>query len=224
MGLFKSIGSAVGGIGKAVGGIFGLGGSGPAKHFTPDTAQFDADTNKLRKIRDTSPTELRKSTQLQKEQLAIDEQNALSESRDQGRGVFASAQQQQAINGGLGAGSNERLARNFTNEQAVNDQGLRSAFDAQSANLSANDFAAQEGLRDRALFEVPKFGLEKSNIATKAAANNANADAAAKASKGKALSGLFSAAGGIVGGIYGGPAGAAIGSKLGGAVGGGISK
>lgn len=168
--------------------------------FVPNTKQFDADTGKLRDLRDGKIEDVRASTKVLQGQLGDKQDEVLDQLQQDGRGTLKTAQQQQALVGGLAEGSNERIARGFANKQAEQGQKVRSLFAGKDADLKATDFAAQEGLRDKAIFALPELGFKKSDILTRAAANNAQAKQFAETAHAKNRAARFGAVAGIFGG------------------------
>jgi hypothetical protein len=164
MGIFKKVERWIGG--------------GPAAQMEIDTQDRDY----LRKVRDTDPTAIRRSTEEQLKLLETDKTRALDELRAQSSGLFASQADQAALSGGLSSGASERIARQGVRQGAQN---LRSGifdFARQGTALRGADFADQEQFRQKAAFGVTEA---TKNIQDMQAANLRAREFAKQAKRGR---------------------------------------
>jgi len=208
MGIFNKIGQSL-----------GFGGT-KFTPFNPDFTQTKADIAKVRALADKDPTELRKSSQIQLDQLGVDKEKSFDDVEQQQQGIFANALQQQALTGGLQGGSGERLARQNVNNQSLREQDVRGLFDTNASNIRSSDFADQESLKDQALFAAPQLSLGINQVQAGINANNARADALARAQRKKKRNRTFGLIGAAAGGagtqsLAGASAGASIGGLFG---------
>lgn len=176
----------------------------------PEYKQMTDDINKVRDLRDRDITGVRGSTQLGLDQLEKDRMGTMGDIQAGSVGRFGAMQDTLARQGGVDSGSRERLAAQSGKDATMARQKAGGDFSRLAADMTSQDFAAQEGLKDQAMFAMPQMSQMPLGIQTKAAAANMQGAAAAKSSRSAMLGGL----GSIAGTVMGGPLGGAIGGGL----------
>lgn len=227
MGLFKSIvNAALPGAaltsklatGKSLGshaeGFLGLNKDAP--QFNPDLREIRGDIQKVRDLRDKDIEDVRKSAQITLDQVGLDRARAFGDIQAGEMGRFAALQDALARGGGAGSGARERLAGQLGRESALSRQRASSDFGRLTSDITAQDIAAQEALKNQALFQTPQLSAIPLEIQTQASAANMRARALADAAKGKKMGAIGALGGAALGFGLGGPLGASVGSSLGG--------
>lgn len=208
--------------GKTLGGhaekLLGIDGSGDAAaQFNPNFSDFNNSLGKINEARDKDITDVRKSTQLNIDQLDLDKAQGLADISSAGQSGVFSALSQLGRTGGVDSGARERIEVAGQKDVGINQQSAISDFARAETGLRSSDFASQQGLKDKALFASPGLSLQKNNIEAQIAAANAQSSSLANAQK----KGKLGAIGGLVGGIAGGvmsggnPVGASAGAGIG---------
>ena len=220
MGLFKSVAKAINPVAAVTTGLLGgvLGGSrGGAPQFNPDLKELRADIGEVRKLRDKDITGPRKSAELALAQIEKDRMRGLGDIQAGSMGRFAALQDALARQGGVDSGARERLAATTQREATMAKQKGAADFGRLRADVTVQDLAAQEDLRNRALFSMPQMSAIPTQIQTQAAAANMRAQALHDQARKSRLAGLGKLAGMGAGfALGGGPMGAAIGGSIGG--------
>lgn len=212
MGLFKSVGK-----------VLGIGG-GSAPQFTPDLREYKADVGKVRSLRDAPITGIRQSAELSLGQLDKERQREMGDVQSSSMGRFAALQDELARQGGIDSGARERLAGLSQREATMARQRAGADFGRMRSDLYAGDIAAQEDLKNQALFRLPQMSLAPTDIQARAAAANMQARALHEQSNRSQVGALGSVLGGAAGAYFtkGGAKEKLMGSMMGSGMGGGL--
>ena len=175
------------------------------------------DIGAIRNLRDKEITGTRKSTDLALEQLDTDRMRSMGDIQAGGMGRFAAMQDTLSRQGGMDSGARERLAMNTGRDATMARQKAGADYGRMASDMTSQDYAAQEGLKEKAMFSLPQMSSIPLQHQLKATAANQQAKAQSKSGFSSLMGGVGKIAGGAMGSYFG-----PIGTQIGAAAGGGL--